>query len=153
MVMSRSLRAAFRLCAGVLLLTGCADAPVADRARDLPTITMTTGGGFEGRSRQWTITPDGSWTWTEEFRGTGASPEPPRTGRLTEAQRGELAVLATEPALGFELSKDHAPCTVSDGSSERLEVGSLRYVASWCREDRPRIAHLRERILSFTTGP
>jgi hypothetical protein len=78
--------------------------------------------------------------------------EPPRSGRLTEAQRNELTGLAVDPLLLQELRTTPGRCEVSDGPEERLEVGEVHYLANWCRADRPRIEHLRERITTFTTG-
>jgi hypothetical protein len=137
----------------VLVVAGCSDPPVSDDPVALPEIAMTSGGGFETSSQRWTIAPDGSWTWTREDKGNQVSPAPPRTGKLTEPRVEELAVLATEPALRRELRRGHRSCDISDGSSEHLDVGSLRYLASWCPEDRPHIRRLRERIVSLTTGP
>ena len=96
----------------------------------------------------WTVGPDGSWTWTHE--GTA---EPPRAGRLTEAQQRELAVLATDPLLQHELRGRRHPCDISDGPEERLEVGTLHYLAGWCDGRRPRIAGMRARIPALTTTP
>lgn len=116
---------------------------------------MTSGGGFQGSSQVWKIAPDGSWSWVHEdtiVHGEVPSQKPPRNGRLTETQRNELAVLANDPRLRRELRKAPGRCTISDGPEERLEVGSTKYLANWCHEDRPRIKHLRERIVSLTTG-
>ncbi|MET0493766.1 MAG: hypothetical protein ABW000_11625 [Actinoplanes sp.] len=142
MVTSLGLRAALSL--SLLLLAGCGT-PITT-APALPAITMTSGGGFEGTSQVWTVAPDGSWKWTHE--GTAA---PPRAGRLTEAQRRELAVLATDPLLQHELRGRRHRCDISDGPEERLEVGSLRYLAGWCDGRRPHIAELRTRIPALTT--
>src|SRR3954467_6317049 len=110
---SGCLRVVVLVNAGLLLLTGCGHPP---RPADLPAITMTSGGGFETSSQRWTIAPDGSWTWTRTDKAVRVkempSQQPPLSGRLTEAQRGELAALATAPALGFELSKNHARCDI-----------------------------------------
>jgi hypothetical protein len=82
--------------------------------------------------------------------------QPPRTtsrsGRLTDCQRREIARLANDPALLLELRTAPGPCSVSDGPDERLEVGPIRYRASWCNEHWPRIDHLRGRIVPLTTG-
>jgi hypothetical protein len=124
---------------------------------ELPGIRMTSGGGFEGTSREWTIAPDGSWTWVRKDKsmrldaGPSLNP-PPRTGRLTEKQRTELAVLAIDPLLLRELRRSTGRCEVSDGPDERLEVGDVHYVASWCKKNRPHIDHLRARIRAFTTA-
>lgn len=117
----------------------------------LPAITMTNGGGLDPMSSVWTIAPDGSLTFTEETRI-----EPMhttfRSGRLTDAQRSEIARLANDPALLTELRAAHGPCSVSDGPDERLEVGPVRYRASWCKEHRRHIDHLRTRIVALTLG-
>jgi hypothetical protein len=144
MVMSGGLRAAFVLVPG-LLLAGCGSLPITTTPT-LPAITMTSGGGFEETSQVWTVGPDGSWTWTHE--GTA---EPPRAGRLTEDQRRELAVLATDPLLQHELRGRRHRCEISDGPAESLEVGSLRYLAGWCDGRRPHIARMRARIPDLTT--
>ena len=156
MMMSDSVRAAFLFCVGVLLLAGCGDSSVRSESVALPEITMTSGGGFEASSQVWKIGADGSWTWAREDKpvrsGDVPSQQPARSGRLTEAQRSELAALATDPRLRDELRRAHEDCQVSDGPTERLEVGSIDYLANWCHERRPRIQQLRARIVSLTTA-
>lgn len=156
MTMSSSHRAALWLATGVAILTGfCTPSPTGT-PEALPAITMTSGGGFDGSSQTWVIGTDGSWTWLREDKSMGPgdrpSPPPARSGRLTEAQRAELALLATDPQLRGELRADHDDCTISDGPAERLTVGPVKYLASWCDEFRPRIQRLRERITALTTG-
>jgi hypothetical protein len=137
-----------------VVLAGCApgrpaQGPTAPPAT-LPAITMTSGGGFAPESWVWTIAPDGAWTFTEQTRLASAGTRS-RTGRLTDAQRRELAGLANDPALLTELATSPGPCSVSDGTEERLQVGSVGYLANWCGEHRPHIDHLRERIIALTT--
>jgi hypothetical protein len=155
MLISRGLRTALLFCAGVLLLTGC-DPQAPAKPGPLPAITMTSGGGFQPSAQFWTIAPDGSWTWVQEDKsiraGVVPSQKPARSGQLTAAQRDELALLANDPRLRAELRQRHGRCTISDGPEERLEVGSLRYLANWCHEKRPRIRDLRARIVALTTG-
>ena len=105
-------------------------------------------------SQRWVIAEDGSWTFTESTKSFKSHPATTttRSGRLTAEQRHELAVLAADPALYYELQTAPAGCTVSDGPTERLEVGSARYLASWCREYRPLIARIRARIEALTIG-
>jgi len=138
----------------VLLITGCiAIARLVPEAR-LPPIIMTSHGGFEPMSQEWAIAPDGSWTFTESTKGFMSHPPETttRSGRLTAEQHHELARLAADPALDYELRTAPGRCTISDGSTERLEVGSARYLASWCPEYRPLIARIRARIEAFTIG-
>jgi hypothetical protein len=156
MMMSGRLRAALLFSVGVLLLAGCGDAPVSTASVALPEITMTSGGGFETSSQVWKIAPDGSWTWVrvdkQMSKDDVPSQRPPRNGRLTETQRRELAVLATDPRLRRELRRAPGHCNVSDGAEEHLDVGSIKYLANWCNEIRPRIQYLRARIVSLTAG-
>jgi len=147
----RTLRAAGML---VLVVAGLiAIARLIPEAR-LPSISMTSHGGFETLSQKWAIAPDGSWTFTESTKSSRSHPAKTttRSGRLTAEQRHELAVLAADPALYYELQTAPARCNVSDGPTERLEVGSARYLANWCREYRPLIARIRARIEALTTG-
>ena len=152
MTLSGGPRAAVLLLSlGVLLLAGCGGAP----ALTLPKITMTSHGGFESSAQKWTIYPDGSWAWERTDKPIGdalQSPPPPQSGRLTEAQRSELTALATDPRLIKEMRARQRHCTVSDGPYESLVVASVTFVASWCRESRPRIKQLRERIAALTTA-
>jgi hypothetical protein len=148
--MAMSHRTALLLSLGVMLLTTFGDPPTADA--NLPEITMTSGGGFASSSQQWTISSDGSWTRVRKDRSTRSPDEPPRSGQLTEAQRHELAVLATDPRLRLELRRPPRPCGVSDGGEEHLDVGPIHYLAGWCLDYRPRIKQLRARIVDFT-GP
>jgi hypothetical protein len=112
---------------------------------------MTSGGGLDPTSSVWTIAPDGSWTLTEKTH-LKQRPATIRSGRLTDAQRSEIARLANDPALLTELRAAHEPCSMSDGPNERLEVGPVRYRASWCNEHRRHIDHLRARIVALTLG-
>jgi len=144
-------RAAVLLSLGLLLLAGCGGGP----ALTLPEITMTSHGGFEPSAQEWTIHPDGSWVWvrTDKQIGDSAPSAPPaRSGRLTEAQRSELTAAARDPRLIKEMRAWQRHCSVSDGPYESLVVGSVKFVASWCRENRPRIKQLRERVAALTTA-
>lgn len=156
---------AARFVVAALLLTGCgATAPPATvsgeptaavRSRGeipLPAIDMTSGGGFDGQSESWTIAVDGWWTYTYVSR-VNSAPATARHGQLTDDQRRELALMADDIALHTEMRKARSSCEVSDGPSERLQVGPIRYVASWCDEYRPLIRQFRARIRSLTTGP
>jgi hypothetical protein len=116
----------------------------------LPDITMTSGGGFAGSASTWRIAPDGTWQWQRVDKGMPAVP--PRSGRLTDTQRDELAALANDPDLYKEARLPHAGCNWSDGDYENLTVGSLHYLASWCPEHRPNIDRIRDRIKTLTTG-
>jgi hypothetical protein len=135
-------------CVGVLLLTGCGTGPARP---ELPPIRMTSHGGFDSSSDTWLIAADGSWTFTNSVRSL-----PPRTttrtGRLTDAQLRDLAPLARDPALTVEMSIEPGSCTISDGATERLEIGSVRYLANWCDEFRPLTARIRARIVALTVG-
>jgi hypothetical protein len=138
----------------VLLVAGCiAIARLVPEAR-LPPIVMTSHGGFETMSQEWTIAADSSWTFSESTKSFMSHPATTttRSGRFTAEQQHELAALAADPALDFELRTATGRCTVSDGSTERLDVGSVRYIASWCREYRPLIARIRARIEALTIG-
>jgi pimeloyl-ACP methyl ester carboxylesterase len=129
------------------VLSGCGG----PAAPTLPAIAMTSHGGFEPIAETWTIAPDGAWTWVRQVRMPGA-PELSRTGRLTDRQRRDLANLAGDLLLRRELLGGHRACGVSDGATERLEVGSMKYLAGWCGENRPHIRRLRARIVAVTTG-
>jgi hypothetical protein len=133
-------------CVGVLLVTGCGTGPARP---ELPPIRMTSHGGFESNSHTWVIAADGSWTFTNSVRSL-----PPRTttrtGRLTDGQLRDLAPLAHDPALTAEMSMEPGSCTISDGPTERLEIGSVRYLADWCDEFRPLTARIRARIVALT---
>ena len=138
----------------VLLVAGCiAIARLAPEPR-LPHIIMTSHGGLEGMSQKWAIAADGSWTFTELIQSFMSHPAKTttRSGRLTPQQEHELVALAVDPALYVELQTVPGRCTVCDGPTERLEVGSVRYIASWCRQNLPLIAEIRARIEAFTIG-
>ena len=138
----------------VLLAIGCIVIAKLVPEPRLPPIVMTSHGGFETMSQRWAIAADGSWTFTESTKSFMSHPAETTThsGRLTAEQQHELAVLAADPALYYELRTAPGRCTISDGPTERLDVGSVRYVASWCREYRPLIARIRARIEAFTIG-
>jgi hypothetical protein len=113
---------------------------------------MTSGGGFEGTSQEWTIAPDGTWTWNRVDKIHGLQRRVPRTGRLTGAALDEVRQLATDPDIVREMRWPHKKCDWSDGPNERLDVGRNHYVASWCPETRKHIHRLRERVVALTTG-
>jgi hypothetical protein len=131
----------------VLLLAGCGGS-----GPELPAVGMTSGGGFEGTSQSWTIAPDGTWTWNREDRIDGLRAWPPRSGRLTGAAFEEIRRLATDPDLVREMRLPHERCDVSDGSSERLDVGGNHYLSGWCDGTRKHIQRLRQRVVALTTG-
>jgi len=135
----------------LLLLVGCAGCGGSGSA--LPAIGMTSGGGFEGTSQEWTIAPDGAWTWNRTDKIDGLKVWPPRSGRLTGAAFDEIRRLATDPDLGREMRLPHEKCDSSDGSYERLDVGINHYVAGWCDRTRKHIRRLRDRIVALTIGP
>jgi len=61
----------------------------AQQGLDQPLEVQVTQTGFAGETgRAWTVQPDGSWAIRDI--GPGASPGPVATGRLTEAQLGQL---------------------------------------------------------------
>ena len=130
-----------------LLLAGCGGSGSA-----LPAISMTSGGGFEGTSQAWTITPDGDWTWNRVDKIDGLRPWEPRSGRLTGAAFDEMRRLASDPDLVRDMRRPHEKCEVSDGPYERLDVGGNHYVAGWCDGTRKHIRRLRERLVALTTG-
>jgi hypothetical protein len=148
--MLTSRRTVLMCCAALFALTGCGDLSRPSRTLDLPPIVMTTGGGFAAASSRWTISPDGSWTKVTEVHSETVTPPPPVSGRLTEAQRQELAYLANDQELHIEMLREPGACTVSDGDEERLEIGPDHYLSNWCDEYRPRIAAIREQIRAFT---
>jgi hypothetical protein len=125
--------------------------PGSSAVTELPPITMTSGGGFAGTAWIWSISPDGSWTY--QVQEHGQQPAQRRSGQLSEAQRRQIAALATDPALQTELRVPRPKCNVSDGEDERLKVGPVERIASWCKEDLPNITRLRDWILATTTGP
>jgi hypothetical protein len=131
----------------LLVLAACGDSGSA-----LPAISMTSGGGFEATSQEWTIAPDGAWTWNRVDKIDGLRAWLPRSGRLTGAAFDEVRRLATDPDLVREMHLPHERCTWSDGSDERLDVGSNHYLAGWCDGTRKHIGRLRERIVALTTG-
>jgi len=127
--------------------------PPANTSSGLPAITMTAGGGFAPQSQIWTIAPDGTWTYRlGNHLGVRPSTAPTRTGRLSAAQIRELAALVRDPALVTELHTPRVQCDVTDGPDERLKVGQLERMASWCPENLPHIAQLRTWIQQVTTG-
>jgi hypothetical protein len=88
-----------------------------------PRITVRRTGGFVGVEQMLTVRPDGEWAWTGADRGGG-----PNHGRLTGAQRAELARLAAEPALAEEARQKPAPPQCADGYDYVLTVGSMTVV-------------------------
>jgi hypothetical protein len=88
-----------------------------------PRIIVRRTGGFVGVEQMLTVRPDGEWAWTGVDSGGG-----PNHGRLTGAQRAELARLAAEPALAEEARQKPAPPQCADGYDYVLTVGSMRVV-------------------------
>lgn len=95
----------------------------------LPRITVRRTGGFAGVEQTLVVRPDGQWAWGGADAG-GA----PRGGRLTAAQRRELARLAGLPVLAAEARQKARPPQCADGFAYRLTVGSL--TVSWVDCDR-----------------
>jgi hypothetical protein len=89
-----------------------------------PRITVRRTGGFVGVEQTLVVRPDGVWAWGGADAG-GA----PSGGRLTAAQRSELARLAKLPALAAEARKKPGPPQCADGYNYKLTVGSL--AVSW----------------------
>lgn len=88
-----------------------------------PRITVRRTGGFIGVDQMLIVRPDGEWAWTGAEQGGG-----PNHGRLTAAQRAELARLAAEPALAEEARQKPAPPQCADGYDYVLTVGSMTVV-------------------------
>jgi hypothetical protein len=88
-----------------------------------PRITVRRTGGFVGVEQILIVRPDGEWAWTGADQGGG-----PNHGRLTGAQRAELARLAAEPALAEEARQKPAPPQCADGYDYLLTVGSMTVV-------------------------
>jgi hypothetical protein len=89
-----------------------------------PRITVSRTGGFAGVEQRLVVRPDGEWAWTGADQGGG-----PGHGRLTEAQRAELARLAALPALAAEARAKGGAPGCADGFDYLLTVGSLS--VSW----------------------
>ena len=89
-----------------------------------PRVTVRRTGGFVGVEQTLVVRPDGVWAWGGADQG-GA----PRSGRLTAAQRAELARLAARPALAAEARQKPGPPQCADGFNYLLTVGSL--TVSW----------------------
>lgn len=129
------------------LLAGCGGS-----RRALPAIGMTSGGGFVPTSQEWTIAPDGAWTWNRTDKIDGPRAWAPRGGRLTGVALDEVRRLATDPDLVREMHLPHEKCDLSDGQYDRLDVGDNHYLAGWCDGTRKHIQRLRDRIVALTTG-
>jgi hypothetical protein len=83
-------------------------------------ITVMRTGGIAGVMQQVVVTPDGRWVHTD--RRTGRT----RQGRLTDAQRAEIARLAADPALAGEaraVATRGAAC--NDAFAYAVTVGEL----------------------------
>lgn len=98
-------------------------APVA-KPGSPPRITVRRTGGFAGVDQTLVVRPDGVWAWDGPDQGGG-----PRGGRLTAAQRAELARLAGSPALAAEARQKPGPPQCADGFDYVLTAGSL--TVSW----------------------
>jgi hypothetical protein len=93
-----------------------------------PRITVRRTGGFAGVEESLVVRPDGVWAWGGGSRGADQRGAP-RSGRLTAAQRAELARLATSPALAREARQKPSPPQCADGFNYALTVGAMS--VSW----------------------
>ncbi|MBX6355985.1 MAG: hypothetical protein IRZ05_09045 [Micromonosporaceae bacterium] len=107
---------------------------------------MRRTGGFIGVEQTLVVRPDGVWAWGGADAGGG-----PHSGRLTSAQRAELARLARSPALAAEARRKQGPAQCADGYTYQLTVGSL--TVSWvdCDPDTPPTAVAITDLLAAAT--
>ncbi len=111
-----------------------------------PRITVRRTGGFVGVEQMLVVRPDGEWAWTGADRGGG-----PGHGRLTDAQRAELARLAAAPALAEEARQKPAPPQCADGYDYVLTVGSMTVVWIDCNPVTPPTAVAITDLLAAAT--
>jgi hypothetical protein len=85
-------------------------------------VTISRTGGLAGVMQQVAIAADGTWTFTDRRAGDT------QQGKLTTAQREQLASLAADPAIQAE-SRGKPLVTCADGYIYTIGIGeaSLRY--------------------------
>jgi hypothetical protein len=88
-----------------------------------PGVTITRTGGLAGVMQVIAVAADGSWTYTDRRAGTS------QQGKLTTAQRQDLARLAIDPALAAEARRSAPPDPCADGFVYTITLGeaSTRY--------------------------
>jgi hypothetical protein len=82
-------------------------------------VTVTRTGGIAGVMQTVRIGADGSWTYTEGRGSTSTR------GRLTEAERGQLASLVTSAAFAQEARMRLQPGQCSDTFIYTITVGEF----------------------------
>ncbi|WP_430498465.1 hypothetical protein ACQRWP_26125 [Micromonospora trifolii] len=93
-----------------------------------PRVTLRISGGFAGRGESIVVEPDGQWTVTDRAGGR-------RNGRLTPADQGILAGLASDPRLATEARRPTTATNCSDVMLYRLTVASNDTGYTTCPDD------------------
>lgn len=91
-------------------------------------VSLVRSGGFAGLRDEIAVDPDGAWRSTGESKGR-------RAGRLTEAQRADLARLAAYPRLRDESARSPGSSRCSDAYTYALTVGTVRVSFVDCSAD------------------
>jgi hypothetical protein len=84
-------------------------------------VTIVRTGGFAGVTQRIDIAPDGSWVYTDKRTSTV------ERGRLSEAQRQQLARIAADPALAEEARRSLPSGGCADMFVYAVTVGDLLY--------------------------
>ncbi len=91
-----------------------------------PKVSIVRTGGIAGVRQQLTVAPDGSWVYTD--RRT----DKVERGRLTEAQRLQLARIAADPALAQEARRSDPPGPCADMFVYAMTIGDYSYGYAPC---------------------
>jgi len=83
-------------------------------------------GGFAGVMQEIDIAPDGSWVYTDKRTAKV------ERGRLTPAQRQQLARIAADPALAQEARGSAPPGRCADMFGYAITVGQLSFGYAPC---------------------
>lgn len=110
-----------------------------------PTITLTRTGGLAGVNESIEISTDGGWTYTDHRKGTSES------GKLTDAQRADLANLALNPDLVTEAQQE-PPGKCADAFVYSVNVAGLAVSFEHCESSakRPVLDAVIELVTSAT---
>ena len=109
-------------------------------------VTVTRTGGFAGLMRRIEIAADGSWVFTDMRNGKV------HRGKLSTAQRRELARLVADPALAAEARTRPPSGACADAFVYTIVAGelSIRYEQCGGTTKRPRTDEILSLILAAT---
>jgi hypothetical protein len=112
----------------------------------LTPLVVNRSGGLTGLMQEISIAADGSWIFTDERTGRVDQ------GRLSAAQRQQLAKLTSDPGLALEARHEPPPGLCADAFVYVVTVGELsfRYEQCGASSDRPRADALLNIVIDAT---